>query len=104
MVFNLVPYYSAVPQKYGLWAQTSAKFKVWPCIFDILLHHEREDNCPILMKLFDENEAVANVLFTTGPTDTSAIAKLCLMYQLLDCLNVRNTEEHEVKSKKYLKP
>ena len=56
------------------------------------------------MKLFDENEAVANVLFTTGPTDTSAIAKLCLMYQLLDCLNVRNTEEHEVKSKKYLKP
>ena len=56
------------------------------------------------MKLFDENEAAANVLFTTGPTDTSATAKLCLMYRFFDCLNVRNTEEDKVKSKNFLKP
>ena len=56
------------------------------------------------MKLFDESETVANVLFTTGHTDTSATAKLCLMYQFFDCLNVRNTEEHKVKPKEFLKP
>ena len=56
------------------------------------------------MKLFDENEAAANVLFTTGPTDTSATAKLCLMYRFFDCLNVQNTEEDKVKSKNFLKP
>ena len=38
------------------------------------------------MKLFDENEAVANVLFTAGPTDTSATAKLCLMYRMYKTL------------------
>ena len=38
------------------------------------------------MKLFDENEAVVNVLFTTDPTDTSATAKLCLMYQMYETL------------------
>ena len=56
------------------------------------------------MKLSDEKEAVANVLFTTGPTDTSATAKLCLMYQFFDCLNVRNNEEDKVKSNNFLKP
>ena len=48
------------------------------------------------MKLFDESEDVANVFFTTGPTDTSVTAKVCLMYRFFDCLNVRNT--------KFLKP
>ena len=57
-----------------------------------------------MTKLFDEIEAVANVWFTTGPTDTSATAKLRLMYQFFDCLNVKSTEEHEVKSNKFLKP
>ena len=56
------------------------------------------------MKLSDENKAVANVLFTTGPTDTSATAKLCLIYRFFDCLNVRNTDEDKVKSKKFFKP
>ena len=56
------------------------------------------------MKLSDENEAVANVLFTTGPTDTSATAKLCLMYRLFNCLDVRNAEEDKVKSKNFLQP
>ena len=56
------------------------------------------------MKVSDENEAAANVLFTTGPTDTSATAKLCLIYQFFDCLNVRSTEEDKVKSKKFFKP
>ena len=56
------------------------------------------------MKLFDEIEAVANVLFTTGRTDTTATAKLRLMYQFFGCLNVKSTEEHEVKSNKFLKP
>ena len=56
------------------------------------------------MKLSDEKEAVANVLFTTGPTDTSATAKLCLMYQFFNCLDVRNAEEDKVKSKNFLKP
>ena len=36
---TVVPYYPAVPRKYGHWTQISAKFKVWPCIFDTLLHH-----------------------------------------------------------------
>ena len=56
------------------------------------------------MKLSDEKEAVANVLFTTGSTDTSATAKLCLMYRFLNCLDVRNAEEDKVKSKNFLKP
>ena len=39
------------------------------------------------------SETVANVLFTTGPADTNATAKLCLMMdRFFDCLNVRNTE------------
>ena len=43
-------------------------------------------------------ETVANILLTTGPADTNAIAKLCLMMdRFFDCLNVRNTEEHKVK-------
>ena len=56
------------------------------------------------MKLFDEIEAVTNVWFTNGPTDTSATAKLRLIYQFFDCLNVKSTEEHEFKSNKFLKP
>ena len=56
------------------------------------------------MKLSDKKEAVANVLFTTGPTDTSATAKLCLIYRFFDCLNVRNTDEDKVISKKFFKP
>ena len=43
---TVVSYYAAVPQKFGLWTQISAKCKVWPCIFDTLLHHERKDSCP----------------------------------------------------------
>ena len=51
------------------------------------------------------SETVANVLFTTGPVDTNATAKLCLMMdRIFDCLNVRNTEEHKVKLKTFLKP
>ena len=50
------------------------------------------------------NETVANVLFTTGPADANATAKLCLMMgRIFDCLNVRNTEEYKVKLKKFLK-
>ena len=51
------------------------------------------------------SETVANVLFTTGPADTNATAKLCLMMdQFFNCLNVRNTEEHTVKLQIFLKP
>ena len=51
------------------------------------------------------SETVTNVLFTTGPADTNATAKLCLMMnRFFDCLNVRNTEEHKVKLKEFLKP
>ena len=67
-------------------------------MFDTLFHHERKDNCTSLIKLFDESEIVANILFTTGPTDTSATAKSRLMYRFFDCLNVRRTEEYNVKS------
>ena len=50
------------------------------------------------------SETVANVLFTTGPADTNATAKLCLMMdRFFDCLNVRNTEEHKIKLKEFLK-
>ena len=54
------------------------------------------------MKVSDENEAVANVLFTTGPTDTSATAKLCLIYRFFDCLNVRSTEEDKLNRRNFL--
>ena len=51
------------------------------------------------------SESVANVLFATDPADTNATAKLCLMMdRFFDCLNVRNTEEHKVKLKEFLKP
>ena len=50
------------------------------------------------------SETVANVLFTTGPADTNATAKLCLMMdRFFDCLNVRNTEEHKIRLKEFLK-
>ena len=51
------------------------------------------------------SETVVNLLFKTGPADTNATANFCLMMdRFFDCLNVRNTEEHKVKLKEFLKP
>ena len=97
---SVVPYYPAVSRKFGLWTQISAKFKVWSCIFDTLLHHERKNSYPN----FKWN-CCQCIIHDTGPADTNATAKLCLMMdRFFDCLNVRNTEEHKVKFKEFLKP
>ena len=109
---TVVPYYGSVPRKFELWTQISAKFKVWPCIFDTLLHHEGKDLSETVLIETDLSEKaqvlseiVAEVLFTTGPANTNATAKLCLMMdQFFDCLNVRKAEEHKVKLKKFLRP
>ena len=47
----------------------------------------------------------AAVLKTFGPPETAATAKLCKMVDgFFDCLNVRNTTEHQRKRKPFLAP
>ena len=51
------------------------------------------------------SETVGNVLNQFGPPEASGTANFCLMMdKFFDCLNVRNTVEHEHKRKPFLKP
>ena len=51
------------------------------------------------------SDTVGNVLTHFGPPEAAGTAKFCFMMdKCLDCLNVRNTNEHELKRKPFLKP
>ena len=51
------------------------------------------------------SETVGKVLLITGSAEVAATANLCLMMdRFFDCLNVRNTEEHKIKLKSFLRP
>ena len=51
------------------------------------------------------SETVGKVLLVTGSAEVAATANLYLMMdKLFDCLNVRNTEEHKIKLKSFLRP
>ena len=51
------------------------------------------------------SDTVGNVLAQFGPPEATGTANFCLMmHKFLDCLNVRNTVEHELKRKPFLKP
>ena len=51
------------------------------------------------------SETVGNVLKQFGPAEAAGTSKFCLMMdKFFDCLNVRNTVEHEHKRKPFLKP
>ena len=51
------------------------------------------------------SETVSVVLNTFGEPDVAGTAKFCLiMDKFFDCLNVKNTVEHKLKNKPFLKP
>ena len=51
------------------------------------------------------SETVGSVLHQFGPPEAQGTANVCLMVdKFFDCLNVRNTVEHELKRKPFLKP
>ena len=51
------------------------------------------------------SETVGNVLNHFGPPEAAGTAEFCLMMdKFFDCLNVRNTKEHELKKKPNLRP
>ena len=51
------------------------------------------------------SDTVGKVLAELGPPDATGTANFCLMMdKFLDCLNVRNTVEHEKKRKPFLRP
>ena len=51
------------------------------------------------------SETVGNVLNHFGPPEAAGTAEFCLMMDtFFDCLNVRNTKEHELKKKPNLRP
>ena len=51
------------------------------------------------------SDTVGKVLSEFGPPEAAGTARFCLMMdKFLDCLNVRNTVEHELKRKPFLKP
>ena len=51
------------------------------------------------------SETVGKVLLVTGSAEVAATANLYLMMdKFFDCLNVRNTEEHKIKLKSFLRP
>ena len=51
------------------------------------------------------SESVGTVLNEFGPPEANGTAKFCLMMDtFFDCLNVRNTKEHSIKRKPFLKP
>ena len=59
------------------------------------------------VKLADQvlSDTVGNVLAQFGPPEAAGTANFCLiMDKFLDCLNVRNTVEHELKRKSFPKP
>ena len=50
------------------------------------------------------SETVGKVLLVTGSAEVAATANLYLMMdKFFDCLNVRNTEEHKIKLKSFLR-
>ena len=51
------------------------------------------------------SETVGKVLLVNGSAEVAATANLYLMMdKFFDCLNVRNTEEHKIKLKSFLRP
>ena len=51
------------------------------------------------------SETVGNVLNNFGPEEAAGTGKFCLMTnKFFDCLNVRNTKEHIIERKLFLKP
>ena len=51
------------------------------------------------------SETVGSVLNAFGPAEAEGTANFCLMMdKFFDCLNVKNTVEHKVKNKPFLKP
>ena len=51
------------------------------------------------------SDTVGNVLAQFGPPEATGTANFCLMMdKFFDCLNVRNTVEHQFKRKPFLKP
>ena len=51
------------------------------------------------------SDSVGNVLQSIGSGESNGTAKFCLMLdQFFDCMNVRNTSEHHLKAKPFLKP
>lgn len=51
------------------------------------------------------SETVGNVLNQFGPAEASGTAEFCLkMDKFFDCLNVKNTTEHALKRKPFLRP
>ena len=51
------------------------------------------------------SETVGSVLNAFGPAEAEGTANFCLMMDnFFDCLNVKNTVEHKVKNKPFLKP
>ena len=51
------------------------------------------------------SESVGTVLNEFGPPEANGTAKFCLMMdKFFDCLNVRNTKDHSIKRKPFLKP
>ena len=51
------------------------------------------------------SDAVGNALNSFGPEEAGKTVQFCIMMdKLFDCLNVRNTKEHIIKGKPFLKP
>ena len=51
------------------------------------------------------SDTVGNVLTHFGPPEAAGTANFCFMMdKCLDCLNILNTNEHELKRKPFLKP
>ena len=51
------------------------------------------------------SETVGNVSNSFGPEEAEGTGQFCIMMdKVFDCLNVRNTKEHIIKSKPFLKP
>ena len=51
------------------------------------------------------SKTVEKVLLVTGSAEVAASANLCFkMDKFFDCFNVRNTEEHKIKLKSFLRP
>lgn len=51
------------------------------------------------------SESVGQVLNTFGPPEAKGTAEFCLKFDsFFDCLNVRNTKEHVLKKKPFLRP
>ena len=60
-------------------------------------------NVPLAAQVL--SDSVGNVLLSFFSPDSHSAAKFCLMMdKFFDCMNVRNTSEHLLKAKPFLKP